>query len=138
MHDANYRRLLTAIFYHHHDLHHYDLFYPVCVFLSTNEGKKLVHVLMLMRTLDEKTYASLARRIQEYAACIGVVDTGYFRKRSVNAGCDVNPEFVNDMCYLLAIGPGQDSQDALDDYVALKDLCARCQLIDNSRLAAGM
>lgn len=37
---------------------------------------------MVLRDIDGPAYETLARRFRMYAACVGLVDTGYFRKRS--------------------------------------------------------
>ena len=39
-------------------------------------------MLTLLRGIDSSAYNNLAREFRVYAACVGLVDTGYFRKRS--------------------------------------------------------
>ena len=45
-------------------------------------GRSLTHVLTLLRDIDGGAYDSLSQKFRLYAACVGLVDTGYFRKRS--------------------------------------------------------
>ena len=37
---------------------------------------------MLLRDIDTAAYESLSSQFRQYAACVGLLDTGYFRKRS--------------------------------------------------------
>ena len=64
---------------------HVDSLYVVCynfILCFSFSGKSLGHVLTLLRGIDKPAYSSLAKEFRYYAACVGLVDTGYFRKRS--------------------------------------------------------
>ena len=39
-------------------------------------------MLSTLKDLDSPAYSSLAQKFKHYASCVGLVDTGYFRKRS--------------------------------------------------------
>lgn len=47
-----------------------------------------------MKGIDLPAYSSLAKEFKYYAACVGLVDTGYFRKRS-------DPDAGDDTIYRL-------------------------------------
>ena len=44
-------------------------------------GRPLTHVLEVLRYIDRPAFDVLAAKFREYASCVGVVDTGYFRRR---------------------------------------------------------
>jgi len=44
-------------------------------------GRPLTHVLEVLKYIDRPAFDVLAAKFREYAACVGVVDTGYFRRR---------------------------------------------------------
>ena len=54
--------------------------FAVIVYLPLTD-RSVTHVLNLLRTIDSPAYESLAGSFRVYAACVGLVDTGYFRKR---------------------------------------------------------
>ena len=39
-------------------------------------------VLSLLKEIDNPAYENLSKQFRTYAACVGLVDTGYFKKRS--------------------------------------------------------
>jgi hypothetical protein len=45
-------------------------------------GRTLDHVLTILRDIDSPAYKTLSQKFRHYASCVGLVDTGYFRKRS--------------------------------------------------------
>ena len=44
-------------------------------------GRTLGHVLSVLKDIDRPSYDVLASRFRQYAACVGIVDTGFFRRR---------------------------------------------------------
>ena len=44
-------------------------------------GRPLTHVLEVLKYIDRPAFDVLAAKFREYASCVGVVDTGYFRRR---------------------------------------------------------
>ena len=67
-----------------------------------------------LKDLDSPAYSSLAQKFKHYASCVGLVDTGYFRKRSKKEMSFSNsiqppPEFN--------MGVETDLSDSRDSYV---------------------
>ncbi|KAK3084786.1 hypothetical protein FSP39_019001 [Pinctada imbricata] len=52
--------------------------------ISSSTGRDLQNVLITLRHINVNAYQQLRNEFQRYAACVGVVDTGYF-KRSTDA-----------------------------------------------------
>ena len=44
-------------------------------------GRPLTHVLEVLKYMDRPRFDLLAAKFRQYASCVGVVDTGYFRRR---------------------------------------------------------
>jgi len=44
-------------------------------------GRPLRHVLEVLKYIDRPAFDILATRFRRYASCVGIVDTGYFRRR---------------------------------------------------------
>jgi len=44
-------------------------------------GRPLRHVLEVLKYIDRQAFDNLATKFRQYASCVGVVDTGYFRRR---------------------------------------------------------
>jgi len=57
------------------------------VFFCVDTGRPLTHVLEVLKYIDRPAFHILATRFRRYAACVGVVDTGYFRRRR---GCQTS------------------------------------------------
>lgn len=49
--------------------------------VAQRTGRPLTHVLEVLRYIDRPAFDLLAAKFREYASCVGVVDTGYFRRR---------------------------------------------------------
>merc|ERR1711992_237974 len=49
--------------------------------VAKRTGRTLDHVLNVLRDIDSPAYKTLAQKLRHYASCVGLVDTGYFRKR---------------------------------------------------------
>ena len=45
-------------------------------------GRTLNGVLQLLRNIDTEAFETLSEQFRLYAACVGLLDTGYFRKRT--------------------------------------------------------
>ncbi len=45
-------------------------------------GRTLNGVLQLLRNIDTEAYEIFSEQLRLYAACVGLLDTGYFRKRT--------------------------------------------------------
>ena len=56
-------------------------------FFCVDTGRPLTHVLEVLKYIDRPAFHILATRFRRYAACVGVVDTGYFRRRR---GCQTS------------------------------------------------
>ncbi|ELT98795.1 hypothetical protein CAPTEDRAFT_191851 [Capitella teleta] len=50
--------------------------------VARRSGHTLTHVLEVLRKIDPPAFRTLAQKFRMYAACVGLVDTGYFKKRS--------------------------------------------------------
>lgn len=55
-------------------------------------GRPLTTVLQVLSNIDPPAFQQLAQKFRLYAACVGLVDTGYFRKRSENMETDLNAD----------------------------------------------
>ena len=63
-----------------------ELLLIFCIFLRGNTpGRTLGHVLSVLKDIDRPAYDGLAAKFRHYAACVGVVDTSYFRRRRAAA-----------------------------------------------------
>jgi hypothetical protein len=51
------------------------------MFFVPRSGRPLGHVLSVLKDIDRPSYDVLATKFRQYAACVGIVDTGYFRRR---------------------------------------------------------
>jgi len=54
-------------------------------------------VLEVLKFIDRSAFDNLATKFRQYASCVGVVDTGYFRRRrdcqlSLNGRLDTNDD----------------------------------------------
>lgn len=65
-----------------HSLGKKDALFELYICLCFSIGRSLTHVLTLLRDIDGGAYDTLSQKFRLYAACVGLVDTGYFRKRS--------------------------------------------------------
>jgi len=54
---------------------------PLFLCADVHAGRPLTHVLEVLRYIDRPAFDVLAAKFREYASCVGVVDTGYFRRR---------------------------------------------------------
>ncbi|ELT98797.1 hypothetical protein CAPTEDRAFT_191853 [Capitella teleta] len=52
------------------------------VLVARRAGRPLRQVLEVLRRIDPPAFKELAQKFRQYAACVALVDTGYFRKRS--------------------------------------------------------
>lgn len=59
--------------------------------LSTQTGQDLPFVLGKLKQMDIQVYRHLQRSFQRYAECVGMVDTGYFKRSERNALAKINP-----------------------------------------------
>ncbi|KAI0229470.1 hypothetical protein LSAT2_020103, partial [Lamellibrachia satsuma] len=50
--------------------------------VAKQTGRSLNGVLLLLRDINTAAYESLSSQFRQYAACVGLLDTGYFRKRA--------------------------------------------------------
>lgn len=46
------------------------------------------HVLSVLKEIDRPAFDVLASKFRQYASCVGLLDTGYFRKRTSTAQRD--------------------------------------------------
>ena len=49
--------------------------------MCARTGRPLTHVLEVLKYIDRPAFDVLASKFRQYASCVGVVDTGYFRRR---------------------------------------------------------
>ena len=79
------------------------------LFLVT--GQDLRNVLVTLRQINGNVYRQLRSEFQDYARCVGVVDTGYF-KRSTDAVLPPSRKRFNDLDDVIDIN---DMQMVYDD-----------------------
>lgn len=58
-------------------------------------GRPLGHVLSVLKDIDRPSYDVLATKFRQYAACVGIVDTGYFRRRRGERRSNVDDELTD-------------------------------------------
>ncbi|VDI23041.1 Hypothetical predicted protein, partial [Mytilus galloprovincialis] len=59
--------------------------------LSSQTGQGLRFVLDKLKQMDYRVYRHLQSNFQRYAECVGMVDTGYFKRSDRHALISINP-----------------------------------------------
>lgn len=54
-------------------------------------GRSVPKVLSLLRAVDSSSHAALVKDFESYSVCIGLIETGYFRKRNSPRGNSPSP-----------------------------------------------
>lgn len=70
------------------------------------------HVLSVLKEIDRPAFDVLASKFRQYASCVGLLDTGYFRKRTPTA-------LREDRSKLRAYSPTDEGDD--DSTISFRD-----------------